>query len=1038
MQHTAAAVHLPVRALVQNHVPPVLPDQDNFPSPSRRARSTKSNLETLSSTSEPFPLEMPGYDGSASDILDPHERERNRNTIRAPQPPAPFPASYAAPIPPSPMNPRRVAHLELRDLSPAGLGRPASPSKILPIDVSSDRGRGYGISQQTFSPSSALFDDNNRRTHGHSSSDATPADRDRFFDNYDKPNQMPEREGRQNSRDERKQEPKRKLKGLDQSDSSKRTAEPWVLVPSPSTSKNERPSTSESSSRGGGQRSNQAQLSSPHPSAHPSDNGRYPIYSQTQYSSSRTNIPKTTGPPPLHPPPPVPPTPSHRSRPPPNVVPPNWAIKSKPSRLIGAKSMDNLRANDLSSASSLLPSSSRKGQTNLSRPSALGLKEAANASSNSFMNMDPSPSRRDPLSAGLPSSLDMKQNPSPITPAVSRSSPGQAQNQDFGQSPHSNFRPLPMHSSSGTPYLNLPGPRERRTSPDDIDRPRSVLDDIGASPSPRPFRPLPNTNQSSSWVDVATVLNGDDDRPSRPAHPYAASTPQIPRSLPSTIFGQPGQNNSKLTLSSSSSNTLADSSSSDAATIIPDSAGTARTSLSPDDAKYIPEKRDMAPQLPSAVSESPAYDGDSESVGSTLKGLDAYLLPYINNSSNQSAGESTLKPAEKIVSTKDKPLPIPRMQPPQMSSEVSTSSITSNRTTTDEGGEYDSDGYSDGDDKSLWAVSLGAKPKLEIKTETTKPPSAPAAIQFPRSSPGIPVNFPHPPPNFPPPAPPHCLPGVRLRGRKSPKESKPPRSHRDSQFIKAHEDKSTWSYRPPPEEITERLDSFFPDHDLDEEIIESAPGGSSPTTAQPASRNFQPTEKEREKEKKSKHKKSIRYVASEAKKRIDRNSKSDSSTMSAMLRRRNTKLWGSKLEEVTASQITAVPSLPPSVAESPTTQNPKRELSHDLGRAVVNSDHLSAIFKWVRGELIGKGTYGRVYLALNATTGEMIAVKQVEIPRTEADKDDKRQVTVVEALKLESETLKDLDHPNIVQYLGFEQTEDFLSMSVTFLSSMFA
>ena len=87
-----------------------------------------------------------------------------------------------------------------------------------------------------------------------------------------------------------------------------------------------------------------------------------------------------------------------------------------------------------------------------------------------------------------------------------------------------------------------------------------------------------------------------------------------------------------------------------------------------------------------------------------------------------------------------------------------------------------------------------------------------------------------------------------------------------------------------------------------------------------------------------------------------------------------------------------------------------------------------AIFRWVRGELIGKGTYGRVYLALNATTGEMIAVKQVEIPRTASDKDDSRQVSVVEALKLESETLKDLDHPNIVQYLGFEETPTFLSM----------
>lgn len=84
----------------------------------------------------------------------------------------------------------------------------------------------------------------------------------------------------------------------------------------------------------------------------------------------------------------------------------------------------------------------------------------------------------------------------------------------------------------------------------------------------------------------------------------------------------------------------------------------------------------------------------------------------------------------------------------------------------------------------------------------------------------------------------------------------------------------------------------------------------------------------------------------------------------------------------------------------------------------------------MRGELIGRGTYGRVYLALNATTGEMIAVKQVEIPRSASDQNDSRHITVVQALKLESETLKDLDHPNIVSYLGFEETPTHLSMSV--------
>ncbi len=36
-------------------------------------------------------------------------------------------------------------------------------------------------------------------------------------------------------------------------------------------------------------------------------------------------------------------------------------------------------------------------------------------------------------------------------------------------------------------------------------------------------------------------------------------------------------------------------------------------------------------------------------------------------------------------------------------------------------------------------------------------------------------------------------------------------------------------------------------------------------------------------------------------------------------------------------------------------------------------------FRWFKGQLIGKGTYGRVYLGMNATTGEFLAVKEVEV-----------------------------------------------------------
>jgi len=72
--------------------------------------------------------------------------------------------------------------------------------------------------------------------------------------------------------------------------------------------------------------------------------------------------------------------------------------------------------------------------------------------------------------------------------------------------------------------------------------------------------------------------------------------------------------------------------------------------------------------------------------------------------------------------------------------------------------------------------------------------------------------------------------------------------------------------------------------------------------------------------------------------------------------------------------------------------------------------------------------YGRVYLAFNATVGEIIAVKQVELPKMVSDKDDIRQKRAVNALMSESDALKGLDHPNIVQYLGIERSQGCLNM----------
>ncbi|KAJ2927143.1 hypothetical protein H1R20_g9928, partial [Candolleomyces eurysporus] len=228
--------------------------------------------------------------------------------------------------------------------------------------------------------------------------------------------------------------------------------------------------------------------------------------------------------------------------------------------------------------------------------------------------------------------------------------------------------------------------------------------------------------------------------------------------------------------------------------------------------------------------------------------------------------------------------------------------------------------------------------------------------------------------------------------------------------------KHHWTPRPLTEDVYERLEYFFPEHDLDKPVIEANSDGNSPTNREPV-RPLPPTLSttpaamalriQQERARLRNTKKSIRAVAEEHKRRItDRSSKVDIAyNDNPMLPKQNKKLWGSRLEEVDTTQMKGTPpgTIPESTSGGPT-------------------------FEWVRGELIGKGTYGRVYLALNATTGEMMAVKQVESPKTPSDNSDDRQAAVVQAFKMESETLKDLDHPHIVQYLGFEETPTNLSM----------
>jgi hypothetical protein len=124
--------------------------------------------------------------------------------------------------------------------------------------------------------------------------------------------------------------------------------------------------------------------------------------------------------------------------------------------------------------------------------------------------------------------------------------------------------------------------------------------------------------------------------------------------------------------------------------------------------------------------------------------------------------------------------------------------------------------------------------------------------------------------------------------------------------------------RPPPELVYDRLDEYFKEHNLDQPIIEASSGGTSPTSTDlpplPVIQSPQGDVRFR-------HKKSIRVVADEHKQRIRRNRDSMATDVK---HKRSTKLWGSKLEEVTAGTAHSMFGNMSNAPESPTTAVHKR------------------------------------------------------------------------------------------------------------------
>ncbi|XP_011085504.1 mitogen-activated protein kinase kinase kinase 5 [Sesamum indicum] len=124
---------------------------------------------------------------------------------------------------------------------------------------------------------------------------------------------------------------------------------------------------------------------------------------------------------------------------------------------------------------------------------------------------------------------------------------------------------------------------------------------------------------------------------------------------------------------------------------------------------------------------------------------------------------------------------------------------------------------------------------------------------------------------------------------------------------------------------------------------------------------------------------------------------------------------------LSASDLSAAPM--PSQATPITTLSGKPEFPganisaqpSAVSQVAVKPELLPIKCQWKKGKLIGRGTFGSIYVASNRKTGALCALKEVEILP-----DDSKSAESMKQLEQEIKVLSHLKHPNIVQYYGSE------------------
>ncbi|KAJ9095198.1 hypothetical protein QFC19_007653 [Naganishia cerealis] len=106
------------------------------------------------------------------------------------------------------------------------------------------------------------------------------------------------------------------------------------------------------------------------------------------------------------------------------------------------------------------------------------------------------------------------------------------------------------------------------------------------------------------------------------------------------------------------------------------------------------------------------------------------------------------------------------------------------------------------------------------------------------------------------------------------------------------------------------------------------------------------------------------------------------------------------------------------------------EIEDEQGKAFTSTGSKRSI-KWIKGALIGAGSFGQVYLGMDAHNGLLMAVKQVDLSLGVQNEEKKR--SMMTALQREIELLRELQHENIVQYLDSSADEKHLNIFLEYV-----